>query len=125
MHYTFVVLPVCESAKARSERPSSGFIQKAMMEPRKRRPMLPRKGSCQLPVLSMTKPATVGERMAARAEPLFIRPLAVPENFGAMSMGMAHMGPMVNSEKKKAELRQRAATLRSWMKTIGSMKASE
>ncbi len=38
--------------------------------------------------------------MAAAAEPVFISPLAEPENRGAMSMGIAHIGPIVNSAKK-------------------------
>ena len=60
-------------------RASLGFIQKAAIEPRKSSTMLPRKGSSQLLVLSMTKPKTKGERMAASAEPVFMRPLAEPE----------------------------------------------
>src|SRR6202451_1649499 len=63
--------------------------------------MLPTKGSCQLPVRSIMKPDTTGLMMAASAEPEFMMPLAVPEWLGAMSMGVAHMGPMVISEKKK------------------------
>src|SRR5580704_13238120 len=63
--------------------------------------MLPTKGSCQLPLRSMMKPDTTGLMMAASAEPEFMMPLAVPERLGAMSMGVAHMGPMVISEKKK------------------------
>src|ERR1700675_4717988 len=63
--------------------------------------MLPTKGSCQLPVRSITKPDTTGLMMAASAEPEFMIPLAVPECLGAMSMGVPDMGPMVMSEKKK------------------------
>ena len=59
--------------------------------------------------------------MAASADPVFIRPLAEPENRGAMSMGMAHIGPIVNSEKKKAALRQRAAPVRLCMNRMGVM----
>jgi len=44
--------------------------------------------------------------MEAAADPLFMRPLAVPEWRGAISMGMAHMGPMVTSRKKKASERK-------------------
>lgn len=36
--------------------------------------------------------------MAASAEPEFMMPLAVPEWSGAMSMGVARIGPMVISE---------------------------
>src|ERR1700729_56544 len=41
--------------------------------------------------------------MAASAEPEFMMPLAVPLWSGAMSIGTAHIGPMVISEKKKPE----------------------
>jgi hypothetical protein len=63
--------------------------------------------------------------IAASADPLFVRPLAEWEKRGAMSIGIAHMGPIVNSEKKKARLRQRAATLTLWTNKMGAMKASE
>ena len=63
--------------------------------------------------------------MAASADPVFIRPLAEPENRGAISIGMAHMGPMVNSAKKNAMLRQTAAQVRLCKNRIGTMKASE
>ena len=72
--------------------------------------MLPTNGSSQLPVASITRPNTSGERIAASAEPVFIKPLAVPENFGAMSMGIAHIGPIVNSAKKNAEASATTAT---------------
>ncbi len=39
--------------------------------------------------------------IAASAEPVFIMPLAVPEYCGAMSIGIAHIGPIVISAKKK------------------------
>ena len=42
----------------------------------------------------------IGDTMAASAEPVFISPLAVPENFGAMSIGMAHIGPIANSRRR-------------------------
>src|SRR6266852_2886928 len=87
--------------------------------------MLPRNGRLQFPVLSMMYPPTSGETMAAAADPTFIRPLAEPEKRGAMSMGMAHMGPMVNSAKKNAALRQMATVTRLWDNKIGTMKASE
>ena len=34
--------------------------------------------------------------MAAKAEPEFMMPLAVPEACGAISIGTAHIGPMVH-----------------------------
>ena len=33
-------------------------------------------------------------------------PLAVPENCGAMSIGIAHIGPMASSRKKNPRARQ-------------------
>src|SRR5271168_5070929 len=63
--------------------------------------MLATNGSCQFPVRSMIKPETTGLMMAANAEPQFMMPLAVPEWSGAMSMGVAHIGPIVISAKKK------------------------
>ena len=35
-------------------------------------------------------------------------PLAVPEYFGAMSIGMAHIGPIVNSAQKNPALKASA-----------------
>src|SRR2546430_16445747 len=93
-----------------------------MIAPRNSRPMLPRNGSSQFPVLSMTYPKTRGEMMAASADPVFIRPLAEPEKRGAISIGIAHIGPMVNSAKKKATLRQMAAQVRLCRNKIGVMK---
>ena len=84
--------------------PSPGFIQNASTAPHSNRTMLPMKGSSQLCVLSITYPAMIGETIAADAEPIFIKPLAEPENRGAISIGIAHIGPIVNSEKKKAAL---------------------
>src|ERR1700719_3607185 len=95
------------------------------MEPSSNRPMLPRNGNSQFPVLSIMYPKTRGEIMAASADPVFIRPLAEPENRGAISIGIAHMGPIVNSEKKKAALKQRAAPVRLCMKRIGVIEAIE
>src|SRR5580704_15940495 len=63
--------------------------------------------------------------MAARGDPIFIKPLAEPEYCGAISIGIAHIGPIVNSEQKKAALRQTATQLRSRMNRIGIMAASE
>ena len=63
--------------------------------------------------------------MAAKAVPVFMRPLADPANLGAISMGMAHMGPIVNSEKKKARLKQIAAPDKLCENSNGSIQASE
>src|SRR6185437_1124548 len=104
---------------------SPGFIQKAAMEPRKSRTMLPRKGNSQLLVLSITTPKTMGERMAAKADPKFMSPLADPENWGAISIGIAHIGPTVNSEKKKPRLRKIEPDVRLWENKIGIMQARE
>ena len=51
--------------------------------------------------------------MAASAEPVFIMPLAVPENLGAMSIGTAHIGPIVISAKKNPAQSEITETLRS------------
>ena len=87
--------------------------------------MLPRNGRFQFPVLSMTYPKIRGEIMAAKGDPIFMRPLAEPEYSGAISMGIAHIGPIVNSEKKKATLRQIAASIRLRTKRIGTIAVSE
>src|ERR1700682_4705662 len=79
----------------------SGFMRNASTTPRPIKSMLPTNGNSQLPKRSMRYPPATGEIMAAKAEPVFIMPLAVPENSGAMSMGMDHIGPIVNSAKKK------------------------
>src|ERR1700727_789175 len=63
--------------------------------------------------------------MAARGDPTFMRPLADPENRGAISMGIAHIGPIVNSEKKKARLRQIAAAETLCTKKMRSMHPNE
>ena len=103
----------------------SGFIQKARMAPSNSIPMLPIKGNSQFPVLSIMNPNTRGEMMAAKAVPVFIRPLAEPEYLGAISMGIAHKGPTVNSEKKNARLRQIAAPVKLWENSRGIMQARE
>ncbi|MGY4287201.1 hypothetical protein ACVWXO_006421 [Bradyrhizobium sp. LM2.7] len=58
-------------------------------------------GRYQLPVASIKKPATSGETMAAKAEPVFMSPEALPERFGAMSIGIDHIGPITSSAQKK------------------------
>src|ERR1700722_3638397 len=81
----------------------------------------------QLPISSFVDHVAENNwgEIAARADPVFIRPLAEPENFGAMSIGMAHIGPIVNSAKKNARLKQMAAKVRLCVNTIGTMKARE
>src|SRR5580704_15992572 len=104
---------------------SPGFIQSATMEPRNSNAMLPRNGSVQLFVLSITYPKTKGETMAASAEPVFMRPLAEPEKLGAISIGIAHIGPIVSSEKKNPKLRQMVTQARSCKNIIGSVATTE
>ena len=71
------------ASSAMVARVRSGCMVKLSAAPKASRAIEPMKGSVQLPVRSMTTPKTSGERLAASAEPLFIRPLAVPENVGA------------------------------------------
>ncbi len=100
-------------ARAPARRPDvnrlSGRIAKAASSPTSISPIVPMNGSVQFPVRSMTSPNTSGDRMAARAEPVFINPLAVPAWAGAMSIGIAHIGPIVSSAKKNVAARQSAA----------------
>src|SRR5580698_5308717 len=110
--------------RERHQNLSSGFMAKANTAPTTISPMEPTKGQSQLPVTSMIQPPTTGLKIAAIAEPIFMNPLAVPEYFGAMSIGIAHMGPIVSSAKKKPKLKQIAAMVESWMNNIGSSEAS-
>ena len=87
--------------------------------------MLPTKGNSQFPVRSMIIPAKTGEMIAARADPEFMKPLAKPENFGAISMGIAHIGATVNSAKKKARLKKMAAEVKLCSRMIGIIITSE
>src|SRR5437762_12188449 len=89
----------------------SGCIAKHNTAPNNIRAIEPTNGQVQWPVLSTIYPNTTGETIAANAEPVFIMPLAVPENFGAMSIGIAHIGPIVNSAQKKPALSARATML--------------
>ena len=57
----------------------SGRMKKERKAPKASSTIEPTKGSVQLPVLSMISPKASGETIAASAEPLFIKPLAVPE----------------------------------------------
>ncbi len=87
-------------------------------------PMAITKGSCGSPVQSVTRPATTGDRIAARAEPEFMSPDAVPEYFGAMSIGIAHIGPITISAKKNPADRQIATRTLSSTYRIGSSETS-
>src|SRR5579872_7238998 len=104
---------------------SLGFIQKAITAPSNNKTALITNGNSQFLVRSITYPETSGETMVASAEPTFIKPLADPEKRGATSMGTAHMGPIVNSAKKKARLRQTATRARRCEKGTGAMHASD
>src|SRR6516225_6419477 len=84
----------------------------------------PMNGQSQFPVRSMIQPPTTGLTIAAKAEPVFMMPLAVPEYLGAMSIGIAHIGPIVISAKKKPALKDTAATVRSWTNRMGSNEKS-
>src|SRR6202790_4315473 len=103
---------------------SAGFIVKASSAPTSISAIDPMNGQSQFPVTSIIHPPTPGLIIAANAEPLFIMPLAVPEYFGAMSIGMAHIGPIVISAKKNPRLRQIAATVESCTKRIGNNEPS-
>ena len=94
---------------------------KHRIEPARITPIEKMKGKIQFPVRSTTMPKISGETIAASAEPVFISPLAVPANLGAMSMGMAHIGPMVNSAQKKPALSDREITLMSRENNSGTM----
>ena len=58
---------------------SSGCMNTAATAPAAINPIVPMKGSGQSPVLSITRPNTNGDKIAASAEPQFINPLAVPD----------------------------------------------
>ncbi len=68
--------PPCRPAGARSASVNgrSGCIRKAEKPPSSNSPIDIRNGRYQLPVTSITKPATSGETIAANAEPVFISP---------------------------------------------------
>src|SRR6059058_3039881 len=50
-------------------------------------------------------------------------PLAVPEYFGAMSIGIDHIGPMVNSAQKKPAASASATSWMLFVKRIGTRQA--
>src|SRR5207237_7611475 len=70
-------------------------------------------------------PNSTGDTIAASADPVFIMPLAVPEYRGAMSIGIAHIGPIVNSAQKKPALKASATILMSLVKSIGTSEMQE
>ncbi len=80
-------------------------------------------GRSQRPVMSMISPNTTGEIMPARPKPKFMKPEAVPEYWGAMSIGTAQIGATINSAKKNAPERHRVMVSRSVVNSTGSMKA--
>ena len=77
-------------------------------------------GRFQFPVRSIRYPNVSGERTAAIAEPVFMKPLAVPEYLGAISIGIAHIGPITSSAQKNAAPRLSTTTVRSCVRKIGS-----
>src|SRR5262249_9465758 len=85
----------------------------------------PMNGQVHWPVLSTIPPKASGETIAANAEPVFIMPLAVPEYFDAMSLGMAHIGPIVNSRKKYHAHSATATTTRSCENRIGTSETQQ
>src|SRR3954465_12337661 len=102
----------------------SGCIRKAEKPPSSNRPIDIRNGRYQLPVASITKPATSGETIAAKAEPGFMSPDAGPEYFGAVSIGMDHIGPITSSAQKKPADRHSATMVMSWTNRIGNSDSS-
>ncbi len=98
-------------------------MKKQVTQPTARMPTDPQNGRCQSPVRSTMAPKVIGETIAATAEPKFMSPLAVPENFGAMSIGMAHIGPMASSRKKKPRARKMVTGIRPRRYTTGTRQA--
>ncbi len=86
--------------------------------------MAPAKGNVQFPVASTTRPNTMGEMIQATAEARLSIPLAVPVNCGAISIGTAQIGPIVNSLKKDAPARHAAIVMRLWLNKSGARNAS-
>ena len=92
--------------------------------PRTQNPIAPAKGKVQFPVASTTQANTMGEMIPATAEAALSLPLAVPVNCGAMSIGTAQIGPIVNSLKKDAPARHSAIVMRLWLNKSGARNAS-
>ena len=102
----------------------SGRIRQGMMIPRTQNPIAPAKGKVQFPVASTTQANTMGEMIPATAEAPLGIPLAVPVNCGAMSIGTAQIGPIVNSLKKDAPARHAVTVMRLWLNKSGARNAS-
>src|ERR1700730_3347027 len=98
---------------------------KAPPAPRSRRPRDPMNGTCQFPVRSVRYPKAAGDSTAATADPVFMKPLAVPEYFAAMSIGIAHIGPMTSSAQTNAPARLNTITVRSRVVKIGNRNRAE
>ncbi len=78
-----------------------------------------------MPIAGKIDEPAEGETNPAIAEPVFMMPLAVPENFGATSIGTDQIGPIVTSRQKKAPLKQIAITTRSWNSSTGTRKTKD
>src|SRR5689334_21202975 len=115
-----VAAPIGAAGGMSSVNCRSGCIRNALTAPSISTPIAMTNGSCGSPVTSVTQPATTGDRIAARAEPEFIRPDAVPEYLGAMSIGIAHIGPITISAKKNPAERHTATNTLSLVCRIGS-----
>lgn len=68
-------------------------------------------GDFQAPVASSSFPNSSGEITPASPKPKFIMPLAAPTLSGAISIGIAHIGATINSEKKHAPERHKTISL--------------
>ncbi|MHC2577070.1 hypothetical protein ACVMHR_001809 [Bradyrhizobium diazoefficiens] len=55
---------------------------------------------------------------------MFMIPEAVPEYFGAMSIGIDHIGPITSSAQKKPADRHSATMVMSWTNRIGNSESS-
>lgn len=102
----------------------SGRIRKDMMIPRTKNPIAPAKGKVQFPDASTTQPNTKGEMIPATAEAALSIPLAVPVNCGAISIGTAQIGPIVNSLKKDAPARHAVMVMSLWLNKSGARNTS-
>ena len=96
-------------------------MNRASTAPTSSRPKDATKGRSHRPVASITAPKATGEIIPASPKPKFMKPLAVPACWGAMSIGTAQIGATISSAKKKAPLRQIATVTRSVTTTTGSM----
>src|SRR5580693_3398951 len=71
------------------------------------------RGKFQSPLASTISPKIGGETTAASAEPIFMKPLALPEYAGAISPGIAQKAPIDNSKKKNAAVNPTVTLVRS------------